>query len=154
MSGCDGAPLLPLLYIITNIAFNISALNLLKYSSAVVSSLAIMSSGTPHPKYVRLLWFENRDMLTSTWSFVVPISIYILSLPLPYLPEGVTLSPFFVIGSVVLMLGLVLYNFSWPIKQESNISWPLSSISEDIVSHAPFPFLLFHIMLWFLIQFW
>lgn len=129
MPGCDGAPLLPLLYIITNIAFNISALNLLKYSSAVVSSLAIMSSGTPHQMFVRLLWFENRAMLTtSTWSFVVPISIYILSLPLPYLPEGVTLSPFFVVGSVVLMLGLVLYNFSWPIKQESNISWPLSAI--------------------------
>ncbi|KAL3845762.1 hypothetical protein ACJIZ3_003165 [Penstemon smallii] len=45
-TGCDGAPLLPLLYIITNIAFNISVLNLLKFSSAVVSSLAVMSSGT------------------------------------------------------------------------------------------------------------
>ncbi|XP_042020883.1 protein CLT2, chloroplastic-like [Salvia splendens] len=95
-TGCDGAPLLPLLYIITNIAFNISALNLLKYSSAVVSSLAVMSS--------------------------VPISIYILSLPLPYIPGGVTLSPFFVMGSVVLMLGLILYNFSWPLKQDSDTS--------------------------------
>ncbi|KAL0308099.1 UNVERIFIED_CONTAM: protein CLT2, chloroplastic [Sesamum angustifolium] len=81
-TGCDGAPMLPLLYIITNIAFNISVLNLLKYSSAVVSSLAVMSS--------------------------VPISIYILSRPLPYLPEGVSLSPFFVLGSVVLMVGLIL----------------------------------------------
>ncbi|KAL3634037.1 Protein clt2, chloroplastic [Castilleja foliolosa] len=94
-SGCDGAPLLPLLYIITNIAFNISVLNLLKFSSAVVSSLAVMSS--------------------------VPISIYILSLPLPYLPGGVTLSPFFVLGSVVLMMGLVVYNVSWPLKQNSDI---------------------------------
>ncbi|XP_057773308.1 protein CLT2, chloroplastic-like [Salvia miltiorrhiza] len=95
-TDCDGAPLLPLLYIITNIAFNISVLNLLKYSSAVVSSLAVMSS--------------------------VPISIYILSLPLPYLPGGVNLSPFFVLGSVVLMLGLILYNFSWPLKQNSDTS--------------------------------
>lgn len=93
-TGCDGAPLLPVLYIVTNIAFNISALNLLKYSSAVVSSLAVMSS--------------------------VPISIYILSLPLPYLPEGVNLSSFFVLGSVVLMAGLILYNFSWPLKQDSD----------------------------------
>ncbi|XP_011074278.1 protein CLT2, chloroplastic [Sesamum indicum] len=93
-TGCDGAPMLPILYIITNIAFNISVLNLLKYSSAVVSSLAVMSS--------------------------VPISIYILSLPLPYLPEGVSLSPFFVLGSVVLMVGLIVYNLSWPLKQDSD----------------------------------
>lgn len=55
LSDCDGAPLLPLLYIITNIAFNISALNLLKYSSAVVSSLAVMSSGTSHHLFISLL---------------------------------------------------------------------------------------------------
>lgn len=91
-TGCDGAPMLPLLYIIVNIVFNISVLNLLKYSSAVVSSLAVMSS--------------------------VPISIYILSLPLPYLPEGAILSPYFVSGSVILMVGLVLYNISWPLKQD------------------------------------
>ncbi|CAA0809107.1 CRT (chloroquine-resistance transporter)-like transporter 2 [Striga hermonthica] len=95
-TGCDGAPLLPILYIITNIAFNISVLNLLKLSSAVVSSLAVMSS--------------------------VPISIYILSLPLPYLPEGVNLSPYFVLGSLVLMMGLIVYNASWPLKQNSDIS--------------------------------
>ncbi|XP_012838846.1 PREDICTED: crt homolog 1-like [Erythranthe guttata] len=95
-TGCDGSPTLPLLYIITNIAFNISVLNLLKYSSAVVSSLAVMSS--------------------------VPISIYILSLPLPYLSEGANLSPFFVLGSAVLMVGLIVYNFSWPLKQDSDIS--------------------------------
>ncbi|KAH6755726.1 CRT transporter 2 [Perilla frutescens var. hirtella] len=95
-TDCGGAPLLPLLYIVTNIAFNISALNLLKYSSAVVSSLAVMSS--------------------------VPISIYILSLPLPYLPEGVNLSPFFVAGSVVLMVGLILYNIPWPLKHDSDTS--------------------------------
>ncbi|KAI3460076.1 hypothetical protein Pfo_016739 [Paulownia fortunei] len=94
-TDCDGAPVLPFLYIITNIAFNISVLNLLKFSSAVVSSLAVVSS--------------------------VPISIYILSLPLPYLPEGVSLSPFFVLGSMVLMMGLIVYNLSWPLKQDSDI---------------------------------
>ncbi|CAA3018666.1 CLT2, chloroplastic-like isoform X2 [Olea europaea subsp. europaea] len=47
-TGCDGAPILPLRYIIVNIVFNISVLNLLKYSSAIVSSLAVMSSGTLH----------------------------------------------------------------------------------------------------------
>ncbi|KAL4556527.1 hypothetical protein LXL04_039183 [Taraxacum kok-saghyz] len=91
-SGCDGSPLLPLLYIINNIAFNISVLNLVKISSAVVSSLAIVLS--------------------------VPTTIYILSLPLPYLPEGVTLSPFFLFGSLVLVLGLILYNL--PQRQHTN----------------------------------
>ncbi|OMO50803.1 Chloroquine resistance transporter-related protein [Corchorus capsularis] len=45
-SGCEGAPLLPLLYIITNMAFNISVLNLLRLSSAVVSSLAVTLSAS------------------------------------------------------------------------------------------------------------
>ncbi|KAL7262455.1 hypothetical protein ACSBR1_000765 [Camellia fascicularis] len=93
--GCEGAPLLPLLYMVTNIAFNISALHLLKISSAVVSSLNSMSS--------------------------VPISIYILSLPLPYLPEGVNLSPFFLIGCMILVVGLILYNIPQPLKQDSEI---------------------------------
>ncbi|KAF5955461.1 hypothetical protein HYC85_008317 [Camellia sinensis] len=93
--SCEGAPLLPLLYMVTNIAFNISALHLLKISSAVVSSLNSMSS--------------------------VPISIYILSLPLPYLPEGVSLSPFFLIGSMILVVGLILYNIPQPLKQDSEI---------------------------------
>ncbi|XP_059631237.1 protein CLT2, chloroplastic [Cornus florida] len=90
--GCDGAPLLPLLYIVTNIAFNISLLNLVKISSAVVSSLAAMSS--------------------------VPLSIYVLSLPLPYLPEGASLSPLFVFGGMILLVGLILYNVPRPLKQE------------------------------------
>ncbi|KAK4742637.1 hypothetical protein SAY87_000638 [Trapa incisa] len=83
-TGCDGAPWLPLLYIATNIIFNISALNLVKISSAVVASLTILLS--------------------------VPLSIYVLSLPLPYLPEGASLSPFFVLGSAILVMGLALYN--------------------------------------------
>ncbi|XP_047324652.1 protein CLT2, chloroplastic isoform X2 [Impatiens glandulifera] len=82
--GCNGAPLLPLLYIVTNIAFNISLLNLLKISSAVVSSLASMTS--------------------------VPISIYILSRPLPYLQDGASLSRFFLLGIIILLIGLLLYN--------------------------------------------
>lgn len=45
-SGCDGAPLLPLLYVISNILFNISILNLLKVSNAIVASLAARSSGS------------------------------------------------------------------------------------------------------------
>ncbi|KAK3038293.1 hypothetical protein RJ639_031389 [Escallonia herrerae] len=95
ISGCNGAPLLPLLYIFTNIAFNISLLNLVKISSAVVSSLAAMLS--------------------------VPVSIYILALPLPYMPEGVSLSPFFLLGSLILVMGLVLYNLPQPFKQKNDI---------------------------------
>ncbi|XP_042494809.1 protein CLT2, chloroplastic isoform X2 [Macadamia integrifolia] len=92
-TGCDGAPLLPLLYICFNMAFNISMLYLVKISSAVVSSLSATLS--------------------------VPISIYILTLPLPYMPERASLSPFFLIGSVILVLGLILYNLPKPAKQGS-----------------------------------
>jgi len=45
VSGCDGAPLLPLVFIIVNIGFNVALLHLLKISSAVVSCLASTFSG-------------------------------------------------------------------------------------------------------------
>uniref|UniRef100_A0A7C9A2C4 Uncharacterized protein n=3 Tax=Opuntia streptacantha TaxID=393608 RepID=A0A7C9A2C4_OPUST len=91
--GCEGAPLLPLLYVTNNIAFNIAVLSLLKISSAVVASLVVMVS--------------------------VPIAIYILSLPLPYLVEGASLTPFFLLGSTILMAGLILYNLPQPSKPRS-----------------------------------
>ncbi|KAK3231088.1 hypothetical protein Dsin_002969 [Dipteronia sinensis] len=91
--GCDGAPLLPLLYVTTNLAFNISLLRLMKISSAVVASLVVTLS--------------------------VPLSIYVLSLPLPFIPEGSSLSPFFLFGSLILVLGLLLYNLPKPAKQSS-----------------------------------
>ncbi|XP_068313105.1 protein CLT2, chloroplastic [Pyrus communis] len=89
-TGCNGAPLLPLLYVATNLFFNISLLNVVKISSAVVASLIVMLS--------------------------VPISIYVLSLPLPYMEGGSTLSPFFLFGSAVLVLGLMLYSIPQPAK--------------------------------------
>ncbi|KAL2339974.1 hypothetical protein Fmac_007914 [Flemingia macrophylla] len=93
--SCDGAPLLPLLYVITNLAFNISLLNAVKTSSAVVASLLVMLS--------------------------VPISVYILSLPLPYLPEGTSLSPFFLLGCAILLCGLFLYNTTRPARNSSEV---------------------------------
>lgn len=45
VSDCNGAPLLPFLYVIINLIFNISLLHLVKVSSAVVTSLAVMLSG-------------------------------------------------------------------------------------------------------------
>ncbi|KAL5228569.1 hypothetical protein ABZP36_016834 [Zizania latifolia] len=84
-SGCEGAPLLPLLFVLVNMGFNISLLHLLKISSAVVSSLA------------------------STFS--VPLSIYAFTLPLPYIGVASTLPPGFVAGAAVLTIGLLLYSF-------------------------------------------
>ncbi|AQK78638.1 protein CLT2, chloroplastic-like isoform X1 [Zea mays] len=81
---CGGAPFLPLLFIVVNMAFNVSLLNLVKMSSAIVASLTATSA--------------------------VPISIYILSLPLPYIPHGTELSTSFIIGAVILLMGLILYN--------------------------------------------
>jgi hypothetical protein len=51
--------------------------------------------------------------------FAVPISIYILSLPLPYLQEATSLSPFFLLGSLILVSGLIMYNVPQPAKQDS-----------------------------------
>ncbi|XP_072980537.1 protein CLT2, chloroplastic isoform X2 [Typha angustifolia] len=89
--GCEGAPLLPLLFIMMNMAFNISLLNLVKMSSALVASLAA--------------------------TLAVPIAIYVLSLPLPYIPEGSSLSTSFVVGAAILVLGLILYNLPKSAKE-------------------------------------
>ncbi|KAH9602180.1 hypothetical protein KSS87_018447 [Heliosperma pusillum] len=82
-AGCSGAPLLPVLFVIVNMGFNISLLHLLKISSAVVSCLA------------------------STVS--VPLSVFVFTLPLPYLGPGTALPPGFVAGVVILVLGLIFY---------------------------------------------
>ncbi|XP_042436687.1 protein CLT1, chloroplastic-like isoform X5 [Zingiber officinale] len=81
--GCEGAPLLPVLFVIVNMAFNISLLHLLKISSAVVSCLA------------------------STFS--VPLAIYAFTLPLPYIGVASSLPAGFVTGAMVLVGGLLLY---------------------------------------------
>ncbi|PPR97933.1 hypothetical protein GOBAR_AA22724 [Gossypium barbadense] len=98
-SGCDGAPLLPLLFIIVNMGFNIALLHLLKISSAVVSSLA------------------------STFS--VPISVYIFTLPLPYLGVASSLPAGFVAGAIILVMGLLIYAWS-PSDSSSAIPSPSS----------------------------
>ncbi|XP_077218013.1 CRT (chloroquine-resistance transporter)-like transporter 1 [Tasmannia lanceolata] len=87
-SGCDGAPLLPLLFVMVNMAFNISLLHLIKISSALVSCLA------------------------STFS--VPLSVYAFTLPLPYIGAPSTLPAGFVSGIFVLVVGMLLYAWTPP----------------------------------------
>lgn len=97
-AGCDGAPLLPLLFIVVNMGFNISLLHLLKISSAVVSSLA------------------------STFS--VPISVYIFTLPLPYIGVASSLPRGFVAGAIILIMGLLIY--AWTPSLSSTSASPAS----------------------------
>ncbi|KAJ0020843.1 hypothetical protein Pint_30837 [Pistacia integerrima] len=100
-SGCDGAPLLPILFVLVNMGFNISLLHLLKISSAVVSSLA------------------------STFS--VPIAVYVFTLPLPYLGVASSLPTGFVAGAIVLVMGLLIY--AWTPKVSSYSASSSSSIT-------------------------
>ncbi|CAH2072946.1 unnamed protein product [Thlaspi arvense] len=93
--GCDGAPFLPLLFVIVNIGYNIALLRLLKISSAVVSCLA------------------------STVS--VPVAVFLFTLPLPYLGVASSLPKGFMGGTMILVLGMLLY--SWTPK-EANPSPP------------------------------
>lgn len=97
-SGCDGAPLLPLLFVVVNMGFNISLLHLLKISSAVVSCLA------------------------STFS--VPIAVYMFTLPLPYLGVASSLPPAFVTGAIILLVGLMIYAWTPPSMNLNSSSSP------------------------------
>ncbi|XP_076938667.1 protein CLT1, chloroplastic-like [Bidens hawaiensis] len=99
-SGCEGAPLLPVLFCIVNMAYNISLLHLIKISSAVVSSLA------------------------STVS--VPISVFVFTLPLPYLGMASSLPSGFIAGAVVLVMGMLIYAWtpSAPPPMPSHVTTP------------------------------
>lgn len=98
-SGCDGAPLLPLLFIIVNMGFNISLLHLLKISSAVVSCLAT--------------------------TVAVPISIYMFTLPLPYLGVASSLPTGFLAGAIILIMGLLIYTWTPPnVSSDASMTAP------------------------------
>ncbi|KAI5075696.1 hypothetical protein GOP47_0009772 [Adiantum capillus-veneris] len=83
---CANAPLITSCYILMNLAFNISLLSLLKSSSAVVASLCT--------------------------TLAVPLSIYMFTLPLPFVGAPASLPPQFLLGTAVLISGLALYNFA------------------------------------------
>ncbi|MCI03057.1 putative CRT (chloroquine-resistance transporter)-like transporter [Trifolium medium] len=75
--------------------FNISLLHLLKISSAVVSCLAT--------------------------TLAVPISIYVFTLPLPYLGVASSLPAGFLAGAIILIMGLIIYTWI-PSNASSNAS--------------------------------
>lgn len=85
-ADCNNALPVTFGYIAVNLAFNISLLSLLKSSSAVVASLCT--------------------------TLAVPLSIFAFTLPLPYVGAPASLPPQFLLGTVVLILGLAVYNFA------------------------------------------
>lgn len=94
-NGCNGAPLVPLLYILVNMAFNISNLSLLKQSSAVVSSLCV--------------------------TLAVPLSIWAFTLPLPLFDSSATLPPGVYEGALILIAGLAFFNLLKPNSKKGNL---------------------------------
>lgn len=97
-SDCSGAPLLPVLYVLLNLAFNVSALELIRQAGNVAMSL--------------------------TMSAIVPVTILAFTISLPYLPPAPPLGPLFAVGAAVLLAGLLLFNapvwlpaFSQSLKQ-------------------------------------
>lgn len=92
VSGCEGAPLVPLLYVVVNMAFNIFSLSLLKHYSAIVSSLCVTLS--------------------------IPLSIWAFTLPWPYLGVPPSLPSGFFLGAAILIGGLAIYSLSKPVKEK------------------------------------
>ncbi|XP_024377083.1 protein CLT2, chloroplastic isoform X1 [Physcomitrium patens] len=88
ISGCEGAPLVPLLYVVVNMSFNICSLSLLKHYSAIVSSLC------------------------STLS--IPLAIWVFTFPWPYLGVPPSLPSGFFLGAGILVVGLAIYSLSKP----------------------------------------
>jgi hypothetical protein len=86
MPGTVGAPLTPLLYITANLAFNVAVLNLLRTSGALITTL--------------------------TMSTTIPLTIIAFTFPWPLIGAPAALNANFIIGTVVLLAGLLAYN--WP----------------------------------------
>ncbi|WIA35800.1 hypothetical protein OEZ86_004189 [Tetradesmus obliquus] len=82
-ADCTGAPLLPLLYITVNVAFNVAAMYLVRSAGAVATALSM--------------------------SCLVPITVVAFTLPLPLLPQA-QLGGGFVAGTLLLVAGLLTYN--------------------------------------------
>eukprot|EP00210_Caulerpa_lentillifera_P001937 g1860.t1 len=83
-SNCAGAPLAVLAYFAFNLGFNICALYLVRKVGAVVVSIAA--------------------------SIIVPTTVAVFSLPLPILGPGDQLSTVFLIGSAILVAGMLTYS--------------------------------------------
>ena len=81
---CTGAPLLPALYVGINLLFNIAILNFLRTNGALTTSLL--------------------------GSLVVPLTIFAFTFDLPLVGAAGPLGSSFVLGVLVLVVGLVLYN--------------------------------------------
>jgi drug/metabolite transporter (DMT)-like permease len=96
-SGCEGAPLVPAIYVAMNLAFNICSLSLLKQSSAVVSSLCT--------------------------TLAVPLSIWAFTFPLPLVGTPADLPPGLFVGAAILVAGLACYNFSGQKQQKELKDW-------------------------------
>jgi drug/metabolite transporter (DMT)-like permease len=80
----NGAPLLPILYVTANLAFNICSLLVVRTSGALVNSLAIAA--------------------------LTPLTLWAFSFSLPYLGNAPQLGPQFLTGSAILIAGLLTYN--------------------------------------------
>lgn len=70
--------------------------------------------------------FLRGHVLSDGWFhfLAVPITIYILSLPLPYIPQGTSLNTYFVVGATVLVVGLIMYNIPQSANQYHKNDWP------------------------------
>lgn len=91
-TDCNNATLVTFGYIAMNLAFNISLLSLVKNSSAVVASLCT--------------------------TLAVPLSIFMFTLPLPYVGAPASLPLQFLLGIAVLISGLAFYNFADRISEK------------------------------------
>jgi drug/metabolite transporter (DMT)-like permease len=83
-SNCSGAPFLPVMYVLVNLIFNISALNLIGKAGNIALSLVM--------------------------SGIVPLTMWAFTLPLPFLGAPPQLGINFVFGTTLLTCGLLIYN--------------------------------------------
>eukprot|EP00803_Ostreobium_quekettii_P010526 evm.model.scf_244.6 EVM.evm.TU.scf_244.6 scf_244:44560-50376(-) len=83
-SDCTGAPLLPILYVVTNLAFNIVALYVLRSFGGVLTVLGAAG--------------------------IIPLTVFAFTFNLPLLGSSGTLGPTFLFGTALLVLGMLSYN--------------------------------------------
>lgn len=105
-ASCLGAPLLPLAYVLANLAFNIAILALLRRVGTVTSTIVT--------------------------TCLLPLTIFTFTMPLPLLPPSV-MGPGFFAGALLLISGLAVYNHKL-MKPLLTVIMPRSASSDNILT--------------------
>ncbi len=112
-SDCSLAPVLAASYVACNLGLNISALALLRKAGAAFGVCSRAAGLAQHPKiadHCALRTAAGNVVQSLTFQSIVPLTIFAFTFPWPLLDPAPPLGPQFLLGTAILLGGLLTYN--------------------------------------------